>query len=157
MRTRRRSPPSATPGPSCSGGRRQWRSDLLLAGKKLLLPGVLTPGSIAYDCARIAQDEGAEVLLTGFGRGMSLTQKSARRLTPVPAVLEVDINNGADLIALTEELQRRWGRLDGCLHAIAYAPPDSIGGNFMTPPGETLAPPLHPSPLSLQHPPSPLF
>jgi len=85
---------------------------LLLAGKKLLITGVLTPGSIAYDCARIAQDEGAEVLLTGFGRGMSLTQRSARRLSPTPEVLEVDVNNGADLVALTADLQRRWGRLD---------------------------------------------
>jgi meromycolic acid enoyl-[acyl-carrier-protein] reductase len=132
-----------------AAGRSQGLS-LLLAGKKLLITGVLTPGSIAYDCARIAQDEGAEVLLTGFGRGMSLTQQSARRLTPTPDVLEVDVNNGADLVALTGELQRRWGRLDGCLHAIAYAPPDTIGGNFMTAPWESVEVALRTSTFSLK-------
>ena len=107
---------------------------MLLSGKKLLITGVLTPGSIAYDCARIAQDEGAEVLLTGFGRGMSLTQRSARRLRPTPDVLEVDVNKADDLAALTGELRRRFGHLDGCLHAIAFAPPDTIGGHFMDAP-----------------------
>jgi len=123
---------------------------LLLSGKKLLITGVLTPGSIAYDCARIAQDEGAEVLLTGFGRGMSLTQRSARRLRPTPDVLEVDVNKADDLAALTGELRRRFGHLDGCLHAIAFAPPDTIGGHFMDAPWASVEVALRTSTFSLK-------
>src|SRR5258708_23444835 len=123
---------------------------MLLAGKKLLITGVLTPGSIAYDCARIAVGEGAEVVLTGFGRGMSLTQRSARRLTPIPDVLEVDVNEESDLVALTGELERRWGRLDGCLHAIAFAPADTMGGNFLSAPWESAEVALRTSTFSLK-------
>ena len=77
---------------------------MILEGKKILITGVLSRQSIAFRCAQLAQQEGAEILLTSFGRVMSLTEKTARRLSPVPDVLELDVNNTANLAALTEEL-----------------------------------------------------
>jgi meromycolic acid enoyl-[acyl-carrier-protein] reductase len=104
---------------------------MLLSGKKLLLTGVLTPQSIAFAAAEVAQQQGAEILLTGFGRGLSLTQRSAKRLDPVPEVLELDVANSDHFPALTQALKQRWGKVDGVLHAIAYAPEDALGGNFL--------------------------
>ncbi|MEA2684068.1 MAG: meromycolic acid enoyl-[acyl-carrier-protein] reductase [Chloroflexota bacterium] len=104
---------------------------MLLEGKKILITGVLNRQSIAFRCAQLAQREGAEILLTSFGRVRSLTEKSARRLDTVPDILELDINNHDHVVALTEELRHRWGRVDGALHAIAFAPSDAMGGNFM--------------------------
>lgn len=104
---------------------------MLLQGKKLLITGVLTPQSIAFSTAELAQQQGAEVLLTGFGRGMSLTERSAKRLSPSPDVLELDVTNPEHFPRLTEELRKRWGRVDGVLHAIAFAPEDALGGNFL--------------------------
>jgi enoyl-[acyl-carrier protein] reductase I len=104
---------------------------VLLDGKKLLITGVLTDGSIAWETARIAQEAGAEIILTGFGRGIRLTERSARRLPDPPDVLELDINDPAHLESLTKELEERWGVVDGALHAIAFAPEDALGGNFL--------------------------
>jgi enoyl ACP reductase len=112
---------------------------MLLQGKKLLITGVLTPASIAFNIAKQAQAEGAEVVLTSFGRPMSLTQRSARKLSPVPDVLELDVTNPAHFVALAEELKKRWGRLDGVVHAIGYAPEDALGGKFLTTPWESVA------------------
>jgi enoyl-[acyl-carrier protein] reductase I len=110
---------------------------MLLEGKRLLITGVLTDGSIAFHTARLAQEQGAEVVLTGFGRGLRLTERIARRL-PAPAdVFELDINVPQHLGELTDELTRRWGALDGALHAIAFAPEDALGGNFLYTPPES--------------------
>lgn len=112
---------------------------MLLEGKRLLITGVLTSDSIAWHVARVAQEEGAEIVATGFGRGMRITQRSVKRLpTPCP-VYELDINEPDHLEALREELDSRWGGLDGALHAIAFAPADSLGGNFLTAPAESAA------------------
>ncbi|HEY8740454.1 MAG TPA: enoyl-ACP reductase FabI [Candidatus Dormibacteraeota bacterium] len=110
---------------------------MLLQGKKILVTGVLSRQSIAFRCAQLAQQEGAEVLLTSFGRIRSLTEKTARRLDPVPDILELDINNHEQVVALTDELRRRWGHVDGAIHAIAFAPADAMGGNFMATPWES--------------------
>ena len=107
---------------------------MLLEDKKLLITGVLTPQSIAFAIAELAQREGAQILLTSFGRGMSLTERSARRLNPAPAVLELDVTNSAHFSMLTKELKKRWGTLHGALHAIAFAPEDALGGNFLNTP-----------------------
>jgi enoyl-[acyl-carrier protein] reductase I len=123
---------------------------LLLEGKKILVTGVLNRQSIAYRCAEIAQREGAEIILTSFGRIMSLTEKTARRMKPVPEVLELDVNNSADLARLTEDLRDRWGRVDGCLHAIAYAPEDALGGNFLHTPWESVQTAFRTSAFSLR-------
>ncbi len=109
----------------------------LLDGKKLLVTGVLTDSSIAYSVARIAQEEGAELVLTSFGRPMGLTQRVAKRLPDPPDVLELDITDPEHCGALTAELDERWGGLDGALHAVAFAPEDALGGNFLSTPPES--------------------
>ncbi len=109
----------------------------MLEGKRLLITGVLTKGSIAYTVAERAQQDGAQVLLTGFGRTRRMTERAASRLPDPPDVLELDVNNPADFETLTAEIRDRWGGLDGALHAIAFAPGDALGGNFMSAPPES--------------------
>ena len=112
---------------------------MLVDGKKLLITGVLTQDSIAYAVAREALDNGAEVVLTSFGRVRSLTEKTAKRLPKPVGILELDVNKQSDIDAVRDELTRRWGSIDGVLHAIAYAPPDALGGNFLNTPYESAA------------------
>ena len=106
----------------------------LLDGKKLLITGVLTDRSIAYSVARRAQEEGAEIVLTGFGRGLRLTQRMAARLPTPPDVLELDVTDEAQIAAVAAELETRWGVVDGVLHAIAFVPGDALGGRFLEAP-----------------------
>lgn len=107
---------------------------MILAGKRLLITGVITKDSIAFHAAERAQQEGAEVVLTSFGRVRRLTERAAGRL-PTPAdVLELDVNRPEDLAAVASELESRWGGVDGVLHAIAFAPEDALGGRFLTTP-----------------------
>jgi meromycolic acid enoyl-[acyl-carrier-protein] reductase len=103
----------------------------MLRDKRLLITGVVTRQSIAFEVARTAQLEGAEVILTGFGRARKLTERAATQLPEPPEVFELDINSDADLRRLTTTLDARWGRVDGVLHAIAFAPPDALGGAFL--------------------------
>ncbi len=110
---------------------------MLLEGKRFVITGVLNNSSIAWHVARVAQEEGAEVVLTGFGRAMALTERVARRLPSTPDVLELDINQPAHMEALAADLQERWGAVDGALHAIAFAPEDALGGNFLNTPPES--------------------
>ncbi|HEY2769147.1 MAG TPA: enoyl-ACP reductase FabI [Solirubrobacteraceae bacterium] len=110
---------------------------MLLEGKRLLITGVLTADSLAFHAARLAQEEGASVLLTSFGRVRRLTERAAKRLPEPPDVLELDINSEEDLAALTGELRSRWDGVDGALHAIAFAPEDALGGKFMSAPAES--------------------
>jgi enoyl ACP reductase len=123
---------------------------MLLDGKKLLITGVLTDDSIAFAIARVAQEAGAEVLLTGFGRGRSLTERVARKLPSTPDVVELDVNKAEDMEAVAAEVMRRWGRLDGCLHAIGFAPQDALGGNFLNTPWESVATAFQTSAYSLK-------
>ena len=85
----------------------------------------------------MAQEEGAEVVLTGFGRGMRLTERAAKHLPAPPDVLELDVNREEDLAAVAAELGSRWGALDGVLHAIAFAPADALGGGFLDTPASS--------------------
>ncbi|GBD83835.1 enoyl-[acyl-carrier-protein] reductase [NADH] [bacterium BMS3Abin02] len=110
---------------------------MLLTRKRFLITGVLTDDSIAWHTARVAQEEGAEVLLTGFGRGLGLTQRSARRLPSPPDVIELDVNDPSHVEALVDDISSRWGSLDGALHAIAFAPDDALGGKFLSTPPES--------------------
>ncbi|MBT8197075.1 MAG: enoyl-ACP reductase FabI [Acidimicrobiia bacterium] len=112
---------------------------MLLEGKRIVITGVLTDDSIAWHTARIAQEEGAEVVLTGFGRGLRLTERSAKRLPDTPDVFELDINEPAHMEALAGELKTRWGSVDGALHAIGFAPEDALGGRFLETPPESAA------------------
>jgi enoyl-[acyl-carrier protein] reductase I len=123
---------------------------LILAGKRLLITGVITKDSIAFHVAEQAQREGASVLLSSFGRVRRLTERAAQRLPEPVDVLELDVNNPADLEATAAEIGSRWGGLDGVLHAIAFAPEDAIGGNFMTAPAESALEAFRTSAFSLK-------
>ena len=103
----------------------------MLEGKRLLITGVLTDDSIAWHTAKVAQEQGAQVVLTGFGRGLSLTRRSARRLPEDAEVFELDINDPSHMEALVADLDAKWDGIDGALHAIAYAPEDALGGSFL--------------------------
>jgi len=105
-----------------------------LDGSKLLVTGVLNRESIAFEVARQAQEAGAEVVLTSFGRGRRMTERAAARLPQPPEVLELDVNRPEDLAAVATDLRHRWGRVDGILHAIAFAPEDALGGRFLETP-----------------------
>ena len=111
---------------------------MILAGKRLLITGVITKDSIAFHVAERAQREGATILLTSFGRVRRLTERAAARLPEPVDVLQLDVNSEDDLAALTDSLRERWGRLDGALHAIAFAPEDALGGRFMSTPAEMI-------------------
>jgi enoyl-[acyl-carrier protein] reductase I len=102
----------------------------LLDGKRLLVTGVLTDASLAFSVARLAQEEGAEVVLSGAGRALSLTRRTARKLPTEPEVLEIDVTSPEQLHAAGAALAAKWGRLDGLLHAIGFAPPDCLGSGM---------------------------
>jgi enoyl ACP reductase len=123
---------------------------VLLEGKRLLITGVLTPQSIAFSAAQVAQEQGAQIVLTGVGRGMGLTEKCARRLPDPPDVLEMDANDQAQIEAVRDDLASQWGSIDGFLHAIAFAPQDALGGNFLNTPWESVATAVQTSAFSLK-------
>jgi len=103
----------------------------ILEGKKLLITGVLTEASIAFTAARLAQEQGAEVLLSSFGRMLPITTKIAERLPKPAKVIELDATSAEDLAALPGRIEAEIGRIDGIVHAIAFAPQTALGGNFM--------------------------
>jgi meromycolic acid enoyl-[acyl-carrier-protein] reductase len=121
---------------------------MLLDGKKLLITGVLDPRSIAFSAARLAQEQGAEIVLTGFGKGRRLTERTARRLPEPVEVLELDVTNEQDLGNVAKDLAERWGRLDGVLHAVAFAPGSCLGGGFLDAPWDDVATAMHVSTYS---------
>jgi meromycolic acid enoyl-[acyl-carrier protein] reductase len=123
---------------------------VLLEGKRLLITGVLTPQSIAFSAAHAVQELGAEIVLTNFGRTVSLTEKTAKRLPSPPDVLEMDANDPEQIAGVRDELARRWGSIDGILHAIAFAPQDALGGNFLNTPWESVAMAFRTSAFSLK-------
>ncbi|MEP7763247.1 enoyl-ACP reductase FabI [Sanguibacter sp. 25GB23B1] len=104
----------------------------LLEGKKLLVTGVLTDHSIAFHVARLAQQEGAEVVLTSFGRQFRLTQAIAKRLPEAAPVVELDITSAEDLAALEGRVREHTDHLDGVVHSIGFAPQSVMGGNFLS-------------------------
>ena len=122
----------------------------ILEGKSLLLTGVLTDQSIAFHVARLAQEEGANVVLSSFGRALSLTTRIAGRLPqPVP-VVELDVTDPEHLAALPERLRAHVDRIDGVLHSIGYAPEAALGGNFLNTEWEDVATAVHVSAYSLK-------
>jgi meromycolic acid enoyl-[acyl-carrier-protein] reductase len=123
---------------------------VILAGKHLLITGVITKDSIAFHAAEQAQREGAEVVLTSFGRVRRMTERAAQRLPEPADVLELDVNKDEDLEAVASELRQRWGTVDGVLHAIAFAPQDALGGKFLTAPAESAMEAFRTSAFSLK-------
>ena len=122
----------------------------ILEGKNLLVTGVLTDQSIAFHVARLAQEQGATVVLSSFGRALSLTNRIAGRLpTPVP-VVELDVTDPEHLEALPERLRQHVDHIDGVLHSIGYAPEAALGGNFLKTEWEDVATAVHVSAYSLK-------
>lgn len=107
---------------------------MLLQDKRLLITGVLNEKSIAYAAARLALGQGADIVVTGFGRGLRLTEQFAKRLSSDCKVLEMDVTEPEHLEAVADWCDRRWGRLDGVLHSIAFAPSGTLDGGFLTAP-----------------------
>jgi enoyl ACP reductase len=103
----------------------------ILDGKNILVTGVLTEASLAFGVARLAQEQGAEIVLTGAGRGLSITQRTARKLPVTPTVLELDVTVADHVVAVREALAEQWGRVDGALHAIGFAPEACLGDDFL--------------------------
>jgi len=120
---------------------------MLLDGKRILVTGVLNDASIAFSVARRAQEEGAEVVLTSFGRVMRLTERTAKRLPVQPKIVELDVSNPDDLDRLAD---RVGGRLDGVLHAIGFAPESCLGGGFLDAPWNDVAVAIQVSAYSLK-------
>jgi meromycolic acid enoyl-[acyl-carrier-protein] reductase len=119
----------------------------LLAGKRLLVTGVITDQSIAFSVAKLAQENGATVVLTGFGR-LSLVERIARRL-PAPApVIELDVTNSEHLAGLADRVREHVDGLDGVVHSVGFAPQSCLGGGFLDAPWEDVATALHVSTYS---------
>ncbi len=107
----------------------------ILDGRTVLITGVLTDQSIAFHVARLAQEEGARIVLTGFGRAISLTKRTAQRLPePSVPVVELDVQSEADLESLAVRVGEHVTHLDGVLHSIGYAPESALGGRFLDTP-----------------------
>lgn len=122
----------------------------LLDGKRILVTGVLTDQSIAFHVARLAQDEGATVVLTSFGRAMSLTKRSSGRLPAPTPIVELDVTNADDLAALAGRVREHVDGLDGVLHSIGFAPEAALGGNFLNTAWADVATAVHVSAYSLK-------
>ncbi|MEU8301438.1 enoyl-ACP reductase FabI [Micromonospora sp. NPDC048909] len=119
----------------------------LLAGKRLLVTGVITDASIAFSVAKLAQENGAQVVLTGFGR-LSLVERIAKRLPEPAPVIELDVTNPEHLAGLADKVREHVDGLDGLVHSIGFAPQSCLGGGFLDAPWEDVATALHVSTYS---------
>jgi len=122
----------------------------LLDGKRILITGVLTPRSLAFATAQLAQREGAEIILTGAGKAKRLATRSAGRLDETPEVLEFDASEPAHVDELRDAVGERWDRVDGVLHAIGFAPQSCLAGGFLDAPWEDVAVAMHISTFSFK-------
>ncbi len=122
----------------------------LLEGKKIVITGVLTDASLAFGVAKIALEEGAEIVLTGAGRATSLTRRTARKLGDGIDVLELDVTVPEQVEAAGAAVAAKWGRVDGVLHAIGFAPASCLGDDFFDAPWEDVATAIHISTYSLK-------
>ena len=119
----------------------------LLAGKRLLVTGVITDQSIAFSVARLAQENGASVVLTGYGR-LSLVERIAKRLPKEAPVIELDVTNSEHLASLADRVRQHVDGLDGVVHSIGFAPASCLGGGFLDAPWQDVATALHVSTYS---------
>ena len=123
---------------------------MILKGKRVLIAGMSDRRSIGFSIAQEAQRQGAELLLTSFGRMMSITQMTAKKLDPVPDILEMDVSKPSDIAEAVKETSKRWDRLDGMVHSVAFAPADALGGQFLNTPWESVATALQVSAFSFK-------
>ena len=122
----------------------------LLDGKKILVTGVLTDSSIAFHIARLAQEQGAEIVLTSFGRALSITTRIAGRLPNPAPVIELDVTNEEHLAALPSKVREFLPHLDGVVHSIGFAPEAALGGNFLNTEWADVSTAVHVSAYSLK-------
>ena len=122
----------------------------LLDGKKIVITGVLTDASLAYGVAELALREGADIVLTGAGRALSITQRTARKLGDGIDVYELDVTVPEHGVAVREALAEKWGHVDGVLHAIGFAPASCLGDDFLAAPWEDVAVAMHVNAYSLK-------
>jgi len=123
---------------------------VILEGKRVLIAGMSDRRSIGFAIAQEAQRAGAEILLTSFGRMMSITQMTAKKLSPVPDILEMDVQKPSDIESAYRQVAERWDRLDGLVHSVAFAPQDALGGQFMNTKWESVATAFHVSAFSFK-------
>ncbi|MGW1074231.1 enoyl-ACP reductase FabI [Streptomyces sp. NPDC002537] len=121
----------------------------ILAGKRILITGVLMESSIAFHAAKVAQEQGAEVILTAFPRP-TLTERIAKKLPKPAKVIELDVTNQEHLDRLEGLVREELGGLDGVVHSIGFAPQDALGGNFLNTPFESVSTAMHVSAFSLK-------
>ena len=122
----------------------------LLDGKHIVVTGVLTDASLAFGVAKLAVEEGAHVVLTGAGRGMSLTERTARKLPAQVPVFELDVTNPEHLVNVREQVAAMWPRVDGVLHSIGFAPEACLGDDFMAATWDDVSVAVHVSAYSLK-------
>ncbi|MFM8847719.1 MAG: enoyl-ACP reductase FabI [Actinomycetota bacterium] len=103
----------------------------IVEGKKIVVTGVLTDASLAFGVARLALEEGADIVLTGAGRALSLTQRTARKLSREVDVLELDVTVAEHGDIVRDAVGSKWGRVDGVVHSIGFAPEVCLGDDFM--------------------------
>jgi meromycolic acid enoyl-[acyl-carrier-protein] reductase len=121
----------------------------LLSENRILVTGVLTDDSLAFGIAKRALEEGATIALSGFGRGLSITRRTAKKLGDVGEIIELDVMNPEQIASAVEEVTSRFGRLDGLVHAIGYAPPSCLGSGMFAAPFEDVSTAMHASTYSL--------
>lgn len=119
----------------------------LLDGKRVLVTGVITDASMAFSVAKVAQEQGAQVILTGYGR-LSLVERIAKRLPEPAPVIELDATDPTQLSTLSDRVREHVDGLDGVVHAIAYAPPSCLGNPFLDAPWEDVSSAVHASAFS---------
>jgi meromycolic acid enoyl-[acyl-carrier protein] reductase len=122
----------------------------ILDGKRILVAGVTMDSSIGFAVARVAQQEGAHVVVSNFGRALSITRRIAGRLPQPAPVIELDVTDDEHLAALPDRVREHLDGLDGVVHSIAYGNPETIlGGKFLTAPWSDVAQALQVSAFSL--------
>lgn len=122
----------------------------IVDGKRIVVTGVLTDQSIAFHVARLAQEQGATVVLTSFGRAMSLTRRTASRLPAEAPVVELDVTSTVDLDSLAERVREHVDGVDGVLHSIGFAPESALGGRFLDTPWSDVSTAMEVSAYSLK-------
>jgi enoyl-[acyl-carrier protein] reductase I len=121
----------------------------ILEGKRVLITGVLMESSIAFHTAKVAQEQGAEIILTAFPRP-TLTERIAKKLPKPAKVIELDVTNDQHLARVEDVVREELGGLDGVVHSIGFAPQDALGGNFLNTPFESVSTAMHVSAFSLK-------
>jgi enoyl ACP reductase len=122
----------------------------ILEGKRILVAGVTMDSSIGFAVARVAQEQGATVVVSNFGRALNITRRIVSRLPETPPVIELDVTDPEHLERLPQALREHVDGLDGVVHSIAYGNPETLlGGKFLDGPWNDVAQAVQVSAYSL--------